>query len=522
MKASDLESLRRFGAILEADLKERSRSVRFWVVLGLACLLTWLCFPSVASGYSTVSIGGGARGIYSSAWVGMSTALVMSTCLSLLGFYVVRGTLIRDLDTRVWQLLVATPMTRRTYLLAKACSHLLVLGLVALAGLGVAFAAQMVRGEDRSIHLLELVKPLLVIALPSLAVTALLALWFDMVPWLRRTAGNVLYFFIWSTLTCVFLPFLLPGENPGARNSWKSDPAGLVLFARDLDRQMDPLLGKRVDTFQIGAQKLDRPPVLLPWIRWDVRFADLMGRALWLALSLVGVLCAAPFLDRCAAHAGSAKERVRDQSGRSLKWLSAALGPLQRRPLGILLAAEIQMVLRPRKRSWWLALLGLVVPQAFVPLNVVALLALGAWTLSLDIFGRAILRERDTGTSAFVFSAPGATFRVLLARWLMLFTFAFLPVLPALLRFAGTQPPAAAALFAVALSIPTWGLALGALTRNARGFELLACVLLYVSIQGVAALNVTVAPLLTMGWHLTLLPVGVCLLLLRWPSLRDA
>ncbi len=180
---------RRFLAILRADLLERMRSLRFWVVLALLTAFTWWCFPAADAGYLTVSFGRGTRGDYSSAWIGIVLALEFCTLLSLAGFYVVRGTLSRDIDTRVWQLLVATPMTRSGYLLAKWASHMAVFALLIVVGL----VAQQVRGEVGAVDLLELAKPALLLSVPALAITAMFAVWFDLVPWLRRSAGNVLY-----------------------------------------------------------------------------------------------------------------------------------------------------------------------------------------------------------------------------------------------------------------------------------------------------------------------------------------
>ena len=135
-------ALRRFAAILVADLRERSRSTRFWVVLALVGIATWWCFPPNDAHYETVGFGDNVRGIYSSAWVGMVLGLMYSTMLSLIGFYLVRGTLVRDFDTRDWQLLVATPMTRSGYLLAKWTSHMVVFTLIMLVGLVVGAVAQ--------------------------------------------------------------------------------------------------------------------------------------------------------------------------------------------------------------------------------------------------------------------------------------------------------------------------------------------------------------------------------------------
>ena len=105
-----MEVLRRFAAIAVADLRERTRATRFWVILGIVAFASWWCFPPPDAAWMTVSVDG-QRGEYSSAWIGMTLALVYSTIMAWLGFYLVRGSLVRDFDTRVWQLLVATPMT---------------------------------------------------------------------------------------------------------------------------------------------------------------------------------------------------------------------------------------------------------------------------------------------------------------------------------------------------------------------------------------------------------------------------
>jgi ABC-type transport system involved in multi-copper enzyme maturation permease subunit len=523
-----MDGLRRFGAILRADLLERMRSPRFWIVLGVVAVLAWGCFPPATSDHLTVAVGDRFRGRYSSAWIGMILALEFSTLLSLAGFYLVRGTLTRDIDTRVWQLLVATPMTRRSYLLAKWCSHMAVLGLIVLAGLLVGIAAQLVRGEDLSIDLIELVKPVLLLSLPALALTAMFAIWFDLLPWLRKTAGNVLFFVVWMVMLTAPLSGLDPNDNPGQRNATMSDPGGVAVLMRELDRTVEPGLiaaknrGLSIGWAAVGAQDMHKSPGLFDWSRWNVRAADLPARAFWLALAIAGILLAAPLLDRCAARAGTSASRTGSSSGRRLRWLDRLLAPLQRNPLGTLVAAELQLVLRARRRLWWLVLSVLLVIQLFAPPQNAAIAIIGAWLLSLDAFARAALRERDTGTAAFVFSAAKSNRRVLLARWIMLLVLAWLPVLPALLRFGFTAPSTALAIIAIGASFATWGLALSALVRNQRLFEMLAMCLAYVSVQGLPVLNAVATPLPTALWHLALLPVALLVLLPMWPRLQRA
>ncbi|HEX5693491.1 MAG TPA: hypothetical protein VFY00_02600, partial [Arenimonas sp.] len=138
-----MEALRRFAAIAVADLRERTRALRFWIILGIVATASWWVFPPPGAGWMTLSVDG-MRGEYSSAWIGMTLAMVYSTIVAWLGFYLVRGSLVRDFDTRVWQLLVATPMTRAGYLMAKWASHMVVFALLLAAGLCVGLAAQWV------------------------------------------------------------------------------------------------------------------------------------------------------------------------------------------------------------------------------------------------------------------------------------------------------------------------------------------------------------------------------------------
>src|SRR6202012_140298 len=133
-------------------LRQRTRSARFWLVALAITATGWWCLPPLEAGYLVVAIGDHHRGFYSSAWIGMVLAM-MSPLWGLVGFYLVRGTLQRDFDTRVWQLLGTTSMRRGAYLLAKWASHLALRGGLLAAALVVGLAAQFVRAEDRQVDL---------------------------------------------------------------------------------------------------------------------------------------------------------------------------------------------------------------------------------------------------------------------------------------------------------------------------------------------------------------------------------
>ena len=513
-----MSALRRFVAILVADLRERTRATRFWVVLALVGVAAWWCFPPSDAGYITVGFGENLRGIYSSAWIGMVLALMDATMLSLFGFYLVRGTLVRDFDTRVWQLLVATPMTRGGYLLAKWASHMVVFTLILLVGLVVGVVAQWLRAEDRAFDLIELAKPTILIAIPALAVTALFAILFDMLPWLRRTGGNVLFFFVWMFLFIASVTIIDPEKIAWARQTWLSDPNGIVLAQRDLYAQLAATVPNiKMSGLSIGVNVITGKVGTFAWTHWDVGAMDVVGRVLWLMVSMAAVVLLAPMLDWAAARTRSAGSERGANPGRRQRWLDRLLRPLESSSTGMVLAAELKLVLRQRRLWWWLALIVLAIVQCVGSREALGVAVIGAWLINVDVFARAILRERDTGTGPLVFTAARAQRRLLAARVGVALLLACVAILPALVHVVFIDITAALALLATAASVAIAGLALGVLCRNPRPFELLLVALAYVGVQGEGPLAAVMRSNSVLNLHVLLLPLLIVVLLALWP-----
>ena len=509
MSAAAGSVLRSVAAVLAADLRQRLRAPQTWLVMAGLAALMWWCFPALESHYLTVSIDG-MRGRYNSAWIGMIEALIYSMTLSLFGFFLVRGTLVRDFETRAWQLLVATTMSRGAYLFAKWLSHMLLFAIVIAGGLAIGLALQFVRAEDRQLDLVEMLKPVLVITLPSLALTATLAVWFDMLPWLRRSAGNVVFFALWLYL--LTLGTTQVAHVRGEPMAWPGDPHGMLLAEHDLgDKWPVPAPDNKERGLNMGVHVMEHAPVLVDWKRWDADAAGVWTRAFWLGVALALLGLAVPLLDRCASHLGRAgRSRA---SGWRLRWLDWLLAPVEHRlPGGALVAAELRLVLRQRRWWWWLSLLGLAGMQAFADPKGMSIAVILAWVLLIDVFARLVLREQETATGGLVFSAASARTKLPCARAVVSIGLAWAVTLPAMLRMASAEPAIALATLVVGASIALWGMAVGALARNGRPFELLLLVVGYGGMQGAALLNVIVAPADTLRWHLLGLPVALALL----------
>lgn len=498
------------AAILVADLRQRLRQPRTWLLLAALGAVSWWSFPPIEADYLTVSFGSGARARYSSAWIGLVIASIYGALLSLVGFYVVRGTVVRDLDTGAWQLLVATPMNRAGYLVAKWLSHLALFGLLLAVGVAVGLVAQQLRGEVRAVDVVELVKPVLLIAVPALAIAATFAVWFDLVPWLRRSAGNVVYFFAWT--------FLMAGNVARGEGTFPGDPQGMLAVEQALAKGAGGVATFGKGGLSVGTQALEgKAPILFDWLQWEVGADLLLARGFWVAVAVVALLAATPLLDRFAAHRGGAS--AASNEGRRLRWLDGLLAPLRHTAFGALLAAEVRLALRPRRWRWFAAMTAVFAAQAFAPEKGLVVAILIGWLLSMDVLGRAVLREHETRTGGLVFTASGMRHRLLAARVLVGIGLAWAVTLPAILRLGVQQPVAAVAVAVTGASIALWGLALGALFRNARPFELVLVMGAYVSVQGAMVLNVLVDPGATLTGHALALPLAAGVLALAWRPL---
>ncbi|WP_342120904.1 ABC transporter permease [Pseudoduganella sp. OTU4001] len=507
-----MQGLHTFLAIAATDWRERTRSQRFWLTLAATAGLAWLCFPAASAGYIVLGINGHHRGLYSSAWIGMVLAM-LSIWTSLAGFYLVRGSLARDFDTRVWELIEATPLKRGTYLAAKWCGNfavlLAILAVQLLAGVG----AQLWRAEDPVLHLGAMVAPVLLIGVPTIAMTAMFALWFDLLPPLRRTLGNFAYFLLW-----VAIPIsMVRSFDTVPLHGWISDPYGITIFQQLVQERLateltQPLSGCGVCS--LGTRALGT----FDWAPWSMPALQMLGRAAWLAIPLLGVMLAAPLLDRfgAARNRAAAAAAPRWAPG----WPRALSRVLARTRAGVLLDAELRLSLHGRSLWWWLALAVAMVMQAVAaapPHASYALLA--TWVLMAQIAATPAMREAESGAGPLVFSAPQAVRRILVARWLAAVLLLCAATLPAQLRFAAEAPGIALATLAVNLSLATWALLLAAASRTARAAELAIFVLAYLGMQGVPLLSVTLAPLWTFQLHLALLPCAAILVWLCWPRM---
>lgn len=477
--------------LVKADFLTRVRRTSFLVTLAAAVLLGYQTF----AGNVQMQLDD-YRGVYNSAWVGALMGVVTSTFLTLAGFYIVKGSILRDEMTRVGQILAATPMTRTFYTVAKFLGNFAVLAAMVAVMSAAALAMQLMRAEDRTLHLWTLLSPLILYALPAMAFVAAMAVLFETLPVLRGGVGNVVWFFLWTGLMVVGVGQAATHGGVVTQGGYFRDFSGMPTLMGQMRGtlvQVDPHFH---NDFSLTVGGL-HPHKQFLWtgVAWDT--TQVAARLLWFAYALGAALLAGVFFHRFDP---ARKSGAREGFGRRRKELpdrapvvefaaaknlaqadpwSARLTPLE--PAGsqsrffALVGAELRVMLQGH-RWWWYAVAGaLFVACVAAPLAASrGGVILAAWIWPLLVWSQMGGREARHATGALIFSAPHALDRQLPAAWVAgaLVTLATGGGLLIRLVIAGDWRSVAGFLVAVGF-IPSLALALGILTGGSKFFEAL-------------------------------------------------
>jgi len=488
-----MKSLRALYHLARADFLQRTRSYSFLITLGLTLYVGYFFIPPNHSSYATMAIGEH-RGLYNSAYLGSLMALLISPFLSLAGFYLVKNAIDRDMQTRVGQILATTTLSKPLYTVGKTISNFAVLA-VMVAVMGVAAVAmQFVRGEDLTLHLGQLVMPLIFISLPVMLVVAALAILFEAIPWLRGGLGNVVYFFLWISALSAPIARL----DKGVHGSY-NDLFGTGVLVPSITAACEAAFpGSNKTGLNMGINVKESGKYWdLTTFRWeglDWTTQVIVSRLCWLGVGLGLALLAAVFFRRFdparegsrrkpKVAKGSVEPEVIETRVVSGQVHTATLPPLTERvhfSFLFMVVAELRLALHGISLWWYLVAAGLFAAGLFTPVSVSRGFLIAAWIWPLLIWSAMGTRERRLRTDQLVFSTAHPLRRQLPACWLA-------GVIVALVTGGGTgirlllagEQLGLIAWTVGAFFIPTMALALGVWSGSSKLFEVLYLFLWY-------------------------------------------
>jgi len=468
-------------ATARADFLERIRRYSFLFTLGLALYFGYLTIIDRI----TLRLGD-MRGIFNSAWVGGLLTIVGSTFISLAGFYFVKNTIQRDRETRVGEILAATPLSKTLYIFGKALSNFAVLSLMIAVLALSAIVMQLVRGEDSHVQPWTLLAPFLFLAIPAMAVVASTAVLFESIPYLRGGPGNVAYFFLWIAGLGAGFSSLPPAFDLSG--------LGLIKDSAMAAAKLSPSHSSFSFSLEVGQHAV--PAATFRWDGFVWTPGILLARLIWIVISVLLALLAALLFDRFdparnfrrpapVSNAVPALEAVSLTAQSAAAPVALALTPLPdpaaRPRFAAILAAELRLSLKGHGWWWYLVALGLAIASAAVPDPTGRGIALAlAWMWPILIWSSLGIREAQFQTHQVVFSAPHPIARQLPATWLSGVIVALLAGSGFALRLLLERNLAGLLAWAIgALFIPTFALAFGVWSGTGKPFEILYTLLWY-------------------------------------------
>jgi hypothetical protein len=193
-----IASLSRIGAIVSADFRIRFRRVSTVIVfLGLSAF-AYVWIPAPSTGRTLIQING-QRAVYNSGALGMGTASLGMIFAGLFGYYVISNAIRRDVVTRCGVIAASTPMRSGEYLLGKFLGNLTFLATFVCGFMLSSMVMLAVRGEAR-LEPFVFIGQYLLLTPAAIVFVSAVAVLFESISWLAGKLGDVIYFFLWSTV----------------------------------------------------------------------------------------------------------------------------------------------------------------------------------------------------------------------------------------------------------------------------------------------------------------------------------
>jgi hypothetical protein len=191
-------SLSRIGAIVSADFRIRFRRASTVIVfLGLSAF-AYVWIPAPSTGRTLIQING-QRAVYNSGALGMGTASLGMIFAGLFGYYVISNAIRRDVVTRCGVIAASTPVRSGEYLLGKFLGNLTFLATFVCGFMLSSMVMLAVRGEAR-LEPFVFIGQYLLLTPAAIVFVSAVAVLFESIPWLAGKLGDVIYFFLWSTV----------------------------------------------------------------------------------------------------------------------------------------------------------------------------------------------------------------------------------------------------------------------------------------------------------------------------------
>lgn len=479
-----MTSLRILFHMMKADYLERVRRYSFLITVLVSIFIVFKYIPSSTDNYLTLSLHN-IRGTYNSAWVGSVIAVLASMLLSLPAFFLVKNAIERDVQTGVGQIIATAPITRWMYTMGKMWSNFVLLMYIVAVLIVSALAMQLIRGEDYTIDLVKLLLPFMYSTLPTMALVASIAIFFECVPLLRKGFGNCIYFVLWI--------ISLISSTSAIYSS--QDMFGISPIITKLSSEANARLPHNEGGHTSGISPLKGDLLTYDWngIHWTIQM--FLERYIWLAAAVVIVTVASIFFHRFDLTRSAKINKKRKPN--EFEKAEPHIKPVHRNDIEIkltpytntqgqssyikTLAMELRLMLKGLRLWWYLIALVMIVLGLVLPMeSVLEFVFPLTWVWSVLIWSAMGTNETYYRTHQLIFTAMHPVRNQFIVLWLAGIIVAYLTGSGAMIHFlVAGEWERVTAMAVGGLFIPTLAVALGIWSGNGKLFQLVFMIMWY-------------------------------------------
>jgi len=475
--------MKSFFAIIKSDYLQRTRSYTFLVTLCISLAVAYTFIPAPNANYSTIKIGDYV-GVYNSAWIGYVTAMMTSIFLSLVGFYLVNGSIKTDRQTKVGQIVASTPISNFGYLFSKVLSNFLVLLAIVLIIFLMSVLLFFSYNKGFSFEIIQFIKPYFFITIPAMFFIATLAVVFEVFFGKYSVVQNVGFFFLFTTL------LVLPASTV---TQFELDIFGSEIVIRQMENQVKEILQtNELPSLNIGyniAEGQEIKRFNFEGINFPASF--LLSRIGWMLLCVISIVVISPFFHRFNVKERMSIKKFTQNISISKTNNEVVLSALPKAQInyGILPLLKIELLLLFRKGKRWLWLINLtgMVLLAVLPLKISYLMVLPIlWFLQVSRLSDLTTKETTNNVHYFAFASYKPLSRLLVSQVLAGIVLILFLAIPLIMRLA------LMANFTAVISVVLGGVfitllasALGIVTKGKKLFEVLFFMITYANINGI-------------------------------------
>ena len=480
--------MKSFFTIIKYDYLQRTRSYAFLITLCLTLGVAYTFVPGPNANYSTIHLSN-YQGFYNSDWIAYVTAIMTSSFLSLIGFYLVNNSIKKDIDTKVGQIVATTQVGNFKYLLSKVLSNFLVLISIVFVVFLMSIMLFFKYNTDFSFDMISFVKPYLFITIPTMFFIAVLAVLFEVFLGKYSILQNVGFFFLFAAIISI---------SNGNEKNYSLDVTGIKIVTTTMNDQVNKTLGSEVTSgLGIGYMSKSKDVEIKRFAFNGIDFPNsfLISRILIIlfGIGIIGII--APFFHRFdrkkrVKHKAKKETVIETKLDTEIRLINL---PKVQENFGILpfIKTELLLLFRNGKKGLWiLNLIGMVL-LIVTPVEIALQFILPiVWFFQVSRLSSLTTKEVTNNVHYFAFASYKPLSRLLLSQIIsgvLLMLFIALPLLVKLL-FIGNLI-SVVTVFLGGMFIVLLATTFGILTGSKKLFEVLFFMLTYANINGVSFLD---------------------------------